>query len=134
MDDTDLDLASLPDIGDLPPETLRRVAGSGRSLDIPSGWTPVHQSEPSDKAYLVLSGCFDVVRGGDRVARLGPGSLAGEMGLVDHRLRNARLSTTEPVRVLAWTDIEFAALRRELPDFEAHVQHLTQQRHDENDS
>jgi CRP-like cAMP-binding protein len=66
------------------------------------------------------------------VARLGPGSLAGEMGLVDHRLRNARLTTAEPVRVLAWTSGDFARLRADLPDFEAHVQRVTRSRHDEN--
>ena len=134
MTDTAPDLTTLPGIGDLSAQTLHAVAAAGRSLSIPSGWTPMHQSEPADKAYLVLSGCFDVVRGGDRVATLGPGSLAGEMGLVDHRLRNARLSTTEPVRVLAWTDTEFAKLRDGHPEFDAHVRKVTQQRHDENAS
>lgn len=132
MDDTAPDLADLPEVGDLSSDSLRQLARSGHDVRIPAGWTPIHQSEPADKAYLVLAGHVDVVRGGQLVARLGPGSLAGEMGLVDHRLRNARLSTTEPVRVLAWTKSEFAQLRTDLPDFEAHLQQVTRARHDEN--
>ncbi|KQT89515.1 hypothetical protein ASG49_17415 [Marmoricola sp. Leaf446] len=134
MSDTDHDLAALPGIGTLPAQTLRRVSELGRSLRIPADWTPIHQSEPADKAYLVLSGHLDVVRDGERVARLGPGSLAGEMGLVDHRLRNARLTTTDPVRVLAWTKEDFARLRRDLPDFDEHVRHVAQDRHHDNAS
>jgi CRP-like cAMP-binding protein len=52
--------------------------------------------------------------GDTEVALLGPGSFAGDLGLVDHRLRNARVVAVEPVRALTWSGSELAQLREEL--------------------
>lgn len=124
----------LPGLHGLSAYSRRLLHERGRELRIPAGWTPVHRSEPADKAYLVLEGELRVVDGDHVVAFLGPGTLAGEMGLVDHRLRNARLTATAPVRVLAWPREDFQALRHELPDFDALVRQVTRERHDENDA
>lgn len=132
--DPSTDLAGLPGIGDLPPEVLDDLLQGGRLVNIPEGWTPIHQQEPADKAYVVLEGRLDVVRDDEAVSEIGPGSLAGEMGLVDHRLRNARLTAAGPVRVLAWPRSEFQALRERHPDFDRLVRSFARARHDENDA
>ena len=49
-------LRDLPDIGVLPEAALTDLEEAGRVLDIPEGWSPIHQSEPADKAYVVLAG------------------------------------------------------------------------------
>lgn len=123
----------VPGLGGISSYARDRLLELAVVVHIPVGWTPVHATEPADKAYLVMEGCLQVVRGDRHVASLGPGALAGEMGLVDHRLRNARLTATEPVRALAWPRAAFQQLRQELPDFEALVQQVTRHRHDEND-
>lgn len=130
--DADAAVHRIPGLGGLSTYTRRRLLERGRGVHIPQGWTPVHAGEPADKAYLVLEGSLRVVRGDQEVAVLGPGCLAGEMGLVDHRLRNARLTATEPVRALAWPRDAFLELRDELPDFEALVQQVAQGRHEDN--
>lgn len=126
-------LDDLPGLDTLSPATRQALVDRGREVRIPAGWAPIHESEPADKAYLVLSGHLCVMSGGREVASLGPGSLAGEMGLVDHRLRNARITASDPVLVLAWPKSDFQRLRGELADFEELVQATTQQRHQVND-
>lgn len=126
-------LRDLPTIGVLPVATLEDLEQVGRIVQIPEGWSPIHQSEPADKAYVVLTGELCVARGGDTVATIGPGSLAGEMGLVDHRLRNARLVATGSVTVLAWPKADFESLRKTHQDFDLLVRHTVQERHADND-
>ncbi|GAB3665433.1 hypothetical protein GCM10027596_31600 [Nocardioides korecus] len=134
MSDPTPKLRDLPDIGVLPEATLTDLEEAGRVVDIPEGWSPIHQSEPADKAYVILAGELCVARGDTTVATIGPGSLAGEMGLVDHRLRNARLVATGPVTVLAWPKADFQQLRNTHQDFDLLVRHTVEQRHDENDA
>ncbi|WP_445259032.1 Crp/Fnr family transcriptional regulator [Nocardioides aurantiacus] len=113
--------------------TRERLLEVGRVVDIPDGWSPIHGGEPADQAYLVLEGRLRILRAGREVALLGRGSFVGEMGLVDHRLRNARVVATGPVRTLAWPRADFQQLRAELPDLEALLQQVTSQRHRENE-
>jgi hypothetical protein len=108
---------NMPGLG-LPAYARRRLLELGRVVPIPAGWSPVHGAEPADRAYLVLEGRLCVMCGGTEVTLLGPGSFAGDLGLVDHRLRNARVVAVEPVRALTWSGSEFAQLREELPALE----------------
>ena len=124
-------LADLPGFDALPATALAALDRVGRMLTIPAGWSPIHQSEPADEAYVLLEGELAVVQGGEEVARLGPGALAGEMGLVDRRLRNARVTTVGPALVLAWPRSEFQALRQAHPDFDRLVHRSTEGRHQE---
>lgn len=133
MADPDLDLAALPGLESLSSDTLTQLTRSGRRVRIPAGWAPIHESEPADKAYLVLEGRFCVMSAGHEVASLGPGSLAGEMGLVDHRLRNAQLTAIDPVEVLAWPKSDFQKLRQESTEFDRLVRETAQVRREAND-
>lgn len=123
-------LGQLPGFADLPGAALAELEGSGRVVTIPDGWSPIHQSEPADKVYVLLRGHLSVVRDGEEVARLGPGSPVGEMGLVDHRLRNAQVTSLDAVTVLVWSKDEFQALRRAHPELDDLVRRSTQERHD----
>ncbi|SDR75033.1 Cyclic nucleotide-binding domain-containing protein [Nocardioides scoriae] len=133
MPDVTPRLSELPVIGTLPAETLKDLERVGRLVRIPAGWSPVHELEPADKAYVVLVGQLEVTQGDSPIATIGPGSLAGEMGLVDHRLRNARLVAVHPVTVLAWPRADFQRLRHAHQDFDLLVRHTTQERHVQND-
>lgn len=114
-------LSSFGRLEHLDREVITSLAETGSVVRIPRGWTPVDQQEPADKAYVVLAGRLCVIRDGTEVAEIGVGELAGEMGLVDHRLRNARLTAKDVVEVLAWPREVFQQLRETHHDFDAVV-------------
>jgi CRP-like cAMP-binding protein len=108
----------VPGLAALAPETVKRLLEAGRLVHIPKGWTPIHDSVPSDKAYLILEGTMEVVTGDEVIARVGVGAFVGEMGLVDHALRSARVTTTSPALAIAWPEEDFQRLRQEFADFD----------------
>lgn len=114
---------NMPGLG-LPAYARRRLLEVGRVVHIPAGWTPVHGAEPAHQAYLVLEGRLCVVRGDREVAQVGRGSFVGDLGLDDHRVRNARVVAAEPVRAITWSGSDFALLREELPALEALLQQV----------
>jgi len=66
---------------------------------------------------------------GEHVADIGPGDFAGEMGLVDRKLRNARVTTVGDVTALAFPRADFQSLRTEVSSFDDVVTRSTQERH-----
>jgi CRP/FNR family cyclic AMP-dependent transcriptional regulator len=118
----------LPGLETLDVAERARVLEVGRVVHIPADWAPIRDGEPADEAYLVLQGTMRVDNGSGHVADIAPGGLAGEMGLVDRRLRNARVTTVGDVRVLAFPKGDFNALRRELPGFDELVRRSTRAR------
>ena len=65
------DHQQVPGLAALAPETVKRLLEAGRLVHIPKGWTPIHDSVPSDKAYLILEGTMEVVTGDEVIARVG---------------------------------------------------------------
>ena len=108
----------VPGLAALAPETVERLLEAGRLVHIPKGWTPIHDSVPSDKAYLILEGTMEVITGDEVIARVGVGAFVGEIGLVDHSLRSARVTTTSPALAIAWPEEDFQKLRNEFADFD----------------
>ena len=97
----------------------RRVHAAGTPVRLPRDWSPIHEKTPADKAYILLEGEASVRRGGQEVARLGPGDVFGEAGLVNHKLRNASIVTTTPVELLHFTAEAVRRLCDEVPAFKA---------------
>jgi CRP-like cAMP-binding protein len=112
---------------------VERLLEAGRLVHIPKGWTPIHDSVPSDKAYLILEGTVEVVDGDEVIAHVGVGAFVGEMGLVDHALRSARVTATDAVLAIAWPKKDFQELRQEFSDFDELVSSTARTRILEND-
>src|SRR6188472_2322139 len=127
------DQQQVPGLAALAPETVERLIEAGRLVHIPKGWTPIHDSVPPDKAYLILEGTMEVVDGDEVIARVGVGAFVGEMGLVDHALRSARVTVTDAVLAIAWPKKEFQELREEFSDFDELVSTTARTRVLEND-
>ncbi len=111
----------LPGLESLEESERHRILEVGRVVHIPGRWSPIHDHEPADEAYLVLEGTLRVDSDGDHVADIGAGDFAGEMGLVDRKLRNARVTTSGDVTALAFPREDFRALRQEIPAFDTLV-------------
>ena len=119
----------LPGLEPLSEAERSRVLEVGRIVHIPGSWSAIHDQEPADEAYLVLEGTMRVDSDGEHIADIGPGDFAGEMGLVDRKLRNARVTTVGDVTALAFPRADFQSLRDEIASFDDIVKRSTRERH-----
>ncbi|MBS2940104.1 cyclic nucleotide-binding domain-containing protein [Nocardioides sp. J2M5] len=103
----------------LDPADRQRVLAAGTALTLPQGWSPIAESTPADKAYLITEGEVSVRRGGVEVATLGPGAVVGEAAIVNRTLRSASVVALTPLRVVHFTSDRITALAEEVPAFGA---------------
>lgn len=50
----------------LEPADVQRVLAAGNALSLPQGWSPIAESTPADKAYLITEGEVSVRKGASR--------------------------------------------------------------------
>lgn len=98
-------------------DQIEQIKQAGTAVTLPEGWSPIWESTPSDKAYIILSGEVSVRRHGDELARLGTGDIVGEMSFVRRSLRTASVVATTPVTALHFTDEAVARLCEDVPGF-----------------
>lgn len=109
-------------------DEVQRIKNAGTFVTLPADWSPIWEKTPSDKAYILLSGEVSVRKDGEEIARLGPGEMFGEVGIVNHKLRNASIVTTDKVEVLHFTDAEVRELCEDVPAFKEALDRAAQER------
>jgi CRP/FNR family transcriptional regulator, cyclic AMP receptor protein len=82
------------------------------------------ESDAAGPMYVLLEGAARVLVAGHVVEMAGPGTLLGEMALVDDLPRSATAVAVTPCRVLPIGRAEFDLLVREKPEFARHVMKL----------
>lgn len=127
-----LDPDKIPGLSRLATRTVKKLIKHGRLVRLPAGWTLIRADEPADEAYLIIEGCVEVVDGDETVADVCSGEFIGEMGLVERKVRSARVTVTTPVRALTWPRDDFQSLRRHHPDFDELVTETANQRFNRN--
>lgn len=100
-------IAAMALFADLHPSEITRIVDLSRSAHFSAGDVIVDQGDPGTDCFIIESGTANVYVRGDYVATSGPGSMIGEMALIDHRPRTAT--------VLADTDL--SAMRFDSPAF-----------------
>jgi CRP/FNR family cyclic AMP-dependent transcriptional regulator len=70
---------------------LERIARSGDDVTMTVGTLLAEQGATGREAFVVLDGTVTVKRNGRKVASLGPGSIVGELSLLDHGPRTATI-------------------------------------------
>ena len=113
------ELAKVPMFDDLSDAELQKIVRSGTEVTVPEHWSLIWEKTPGDKAYIILDGEVVVRKGKTEIARLGPGDVVGESAIVNHKLRNASVVSTTPVRVLHFTRESVEELCSEIPTFKA---------------
>ena len=97
-------LRAAPLFADLPDSELDRLAALCEPVQVEPGETLLREGEAGDAMFVIAEGEVDVVRGtgADEVAlaRVGPGSVQGEMALLEARPRNATARAVTPVVAL----------------------------------
>lgn len=94
---------------------LARVAALGHETEAPAGKVLVDQGDPGTECFVIVEGSASVYKGGEHIASLDPGSMLGEMALVDHRPRNATVSADTDMKLLRFHAREFRTLLEEMP-------------------
>ena len=96
-------------------EELRRVVELGDEVDVPKGSVLVDQGDPGTNCYVILSGVASVYVRGEYVASSGPGSMVGEIALIDRRPRTATVVADSDMELLQFDSVAFRTLLDEMP-------------------
>ncbi|WP_082563998.1 MULTISPECIES: Crp/Fnr family transcriptional regulator [unclassified Nocardioides] len=110
-------LARLDRFADLSDSEVKALVEHGTAVTIPANWSLIWEKTPADKAYILLEGEVSVRRGGQEIARLGPGDTVGETAIVNHKLRNASVVSLTPLSVLHFTSEAVQDLIDTVPTF-----------------
>lgn len=110
-------LATVPLLGQIPPEELKRFADVTREKQYPRGSVILFEDDPGDSLYIVRDGRVKVVLVGEDgreviLGVLGVGEHFGELSLIDDQPRSAH--------VIAMEDSLLLVLRRD--DFRRRVE------------
>jgi CRP-like cAMP-binding protein len=108
-------LHSVPMFARCSPEQLDRVADSGTALSTKQGGDIVREGEPGDDFFIITSGTAQVLRHGNEVGHLGAGDYFGELSLFDPAPRNATVTATSDVAVVALSRNNFSKVLDEVP-------------------
>jgi len=110
-------LAHVPMFADLSKRHLNRLAAETDELTFEPGQIVVHEGDPGETLFVVLSGEAKVMRGRRRVGEVVPGDFFGELSAIDGGPRTASVVAVTPLRVLRL----FRRTLRELIDDEPQV-------------
>ena len=115
------ELKDVPFLSSLSKRELTTVAQQMEEIDIPEGKQLVREGDFGHEFFLIVEGTAEVVRGGARIAKRGPGEFFGEMALLDEERRTATVTAESPMRVLVMTRQNFRALDGTAPEVHATV-------------
>jgi len=104
------------------------VRAAGTEVRIPAGWSPIWESTPADKAYIVLSGEVSVRRHGEEIATVGAGEVLGEAAIMNHSLRTASLVALTDLQLLHFTADAVERLCTDVPAFKEALERTARER------
>lgn len=108
-------LGALPMFGGCTNKELRDIARIVDELQVESGRVLMSQGDAGQEAFVIEEGAAEVVRDGQLLATVGPGSYVGELALIDAGPRSTTVTATTPMRVLVIGTREFSTLLDEVP-------------------
>lgn len=94
---------------------LELIARSGDEIQMTAGTILVDQGQTGHEAFVVLDGKVTVRRNGRKVATLDQGSIVGELSLLDHGPRTARVECETDCTLFVISQRHFLAVIDEVP-------------------
>ena len=125
MADHKVKLDHIDRFSDLSDQEVAKIASAGTYVTVPADWALMGEGTASDKAYLLISGEVSVRQHGKEVAQLGPGDIFGEMGIINHKLRNATVVSLSRLEALHFTKEQVEELEQQVPAFREALQAST---------
>lgn len=108
-------LSNVPLFSACSKKELAKIAKASDQVSLADGHVLTTQDASSREAFVILEGQVQVKRNNRKVATLGPGSMIGELGLLDRGPRTATCTADGPVDVLVLGPREFSGLLDEVP-------------------
>lgn len=105
-------------------DELARVIELADEVDAEQGAVLMEQGRVGQECYVIVEGSAGVFFAGEHGATLQPGSMVGEMALVDHRPRSASVVAETPMKLLAFDTKGFKRLLEEMPKAHDRVMEL----------
>lgn len=105
-------------------DELARVASLAEEVVAEKGALLIDQGRVGLECYVILEGEAGVYVNGEHVATNGPGSMIGEMALIEHRPRNATVIAETDMRLIAFDTKAFRTLLQEMPKAHDRVMEL----------
>jgi CRP/FNR family transcriptional regulator, cyclic AMP receptor protein len=106
-------LTAIPIFSDISPEEARRLATFATETSAAEGQILMKEGDYSVELIAIEEGSADVIQHGQTIATLHPGDLIGEMGLLEHRPRNADVIAASPMRLIKLTHWEIRRMSEE---------------------
>jgi zinc transporter ZupT len=120
----------------LPAETIENILPSVQQRTLKPNEILFHAGDPSNALFIIAKGWVEVVAdssdhidgAGTSLAKLGPGSVFGEMGLISGGERTATILSNEGADLLEISSEDFNTLIAADPQMANAVQHLSHER------
>jgi CRP/FNR family transcriptional regulator, cyclic AMP receptor protein len=109
-------LKAIPLFSELSDTEANRLAAFATETSVADGQILMKEGDYAVELIAIEEGTADVIKGGTKIASLGPGDLIGEMGLLSRELRNADVIATSPMRVMKLTHWEIRRMSEETLD------------------
>lgn len=103
---------------------LGRVAELATEVEVAAGEVLIDQGRVGQECFVVVDGTAGVFVGDEHVVSVEPGTMVGEMALVEHRPRSATVVAETPMRLIAFDTAAFRQLLAEMPRAEERVMQL----------
>jgi CRP-like cAMP-binding protein len=102
-------------------DLLAHFRNARNAIDLQEGIVLFSVGEPGTNMFVIIEGAVSIIVGGRVVEIAGPGSIVGEMAMVDHSFRSATVATRTDSRLISIDKAQFDFLVRESPEFGRHV-------------
>ncbi|MEZ5228247.1 MAG: cyclic nucleotide-binding domain-containing protein [Acidimicrobiales bacterium] len=103
---------------------VEQIAELGHRVDADPGAELTDQGRFGDVCYLIIEGTANVLMRGEYVATVGPGTMVGEMALLEHRPRNATVVAETDMVLVSFGTKEFRKILDDNPDLRERVHAL----------
>ncbi len=100
---------------------LERISALTDIIDLPSDRQIMVQGERGAEMFVLVSGAAHVERDGQSLGEREPGTVLGEIALIDGGPRTATVTLTTDSRLLVLARREFRAMLDEFPDVRMQV-------------
>ena len=94
---------------------LQKIAKAGDEITMAAGSLLVDQGQTGREAFVVLEGTVTVKRNGKKVGSYGPGTVVGELSLLDHGPRTATVVCETECELLLLDQRHFVGVLDQVP-------------------
>lgn len=111
----DIDLSTLSFFSGFDRAALDKIAAMGEPVAAEKGAVLTEQGDVGREAFLVTSGEVQIVVSGHPIATAGPGSVLGEMALLDLKPRSATLVALTDAELVSYDARQFRGILDDMP-------------------